>query len=126
MPAYQPLSAKIIYAGESEAAFSAETPTPGTGAAAASQAFALNDGPNENLGFSVQGQFSGAPGAFEIDVMVAENNSAFANYTQLATITTVDTNQNFRYDATVNPSLVCLLLKTRTNAVSVTAYVKKN
>jgi hypothetical protein len=107
--------------------WNAETPTPGTGTTAASQQLALPHTPNvAATPFSVDAKFSGAPGAFEVDVQVAAVDSD-ANYQTVSNgnITTVDsTNNGFHFDATfVNANFVRLLMRTRTNSVSITAYI---
>jgi hypothetical protein len=120
-------SPPILGAGSSANAWTAETPTPGTGGAAASQQFALVVNPGKSgTPFAVDGKFSGAPGAFEVDVQVAGTDSD-ANYQTISNgnITTVDaTNNTFHLDATlVTARYVRLLMRTRTNAVSITATI---
>jgi hypothetical protein len=107
--------------------FSAETPTPGTGTTAASQqvSFASTVAKTGNP-FSVDGKFSGAPGAFEVDVQVAAVD-ADTNYQTISggNITTVDaTNFTFHIDCpTVTARFMRLLVRTRTNSVTLTATV---
>ncbi len=109
------------------ALFSAETPTPGTGTTAASQqvSFATAQG-KVGTPFSVDGKFSGAPGAFEVDVQVAAVD-ADTNYQTISggNITTVDaTNFTFHIDCpTVTAKFMRLLVRTRTNSVTLTATV---
>lgn len=106
--------------------WSAETPTPGNGGASASQQVALTQNPYKNGSpFSVDGKFSGAPGAFEVDVQVA-GADADANYQTCSNcnITTVDsTNNTFHLDFAGNAKFVRLLMRSRTNSVSITATV---
>jgi hypothetical protein len=105
----------------------AETPTPGTGTTAASQqvSFASTIAKTGNP-FSVDGKFSGAPGAFEVDVQVAAVDSD-TNYQTISggNITTVDaTNFTFHIDCpTVITRFMRLLVRTRTNSVTLTATV---
>jgi hypothetical protein len=107
--------------------WNAETPTPGNGTTAASQQVSLI---NASIGkpgtpFSIDGQFSGAPGAFEVDVQVAAKD-ADTNYQTVSNgnITTVDaTNNTFHLDYSGNAKFVRLLMRTRTNSVTVTATV---
>lgn len=104
-----------------------ETPTPGTGTTAASQQLVLNSSGQKNgTPFSVTGKFSGAPGAFEVDIQLAATDSD-TNYQTCAScnVTTVDaTNNTFRLDFWGgNASFVRLLMRTRTNSVSITAQV---
>jgi hypothetical protein len=72
--------------------------------------------------------FSGAPGAFEIDVQVSDVD-VDTQYQTCANgnITTVDaTNQTFHFDgSTVLATFVRLLLRSRTNAVNVTADIHR-
>jgi hypothetical protein len=108
-------------------AWNAETPTPGNGTTAASQQFILLAGNNKSgMPFSVDGKFSGAPGAFEVDVQVAATD-VDTNYQTVSNgnITTVDaTNNTFHLDATlVTARFVRLLMRSRTNAVSITATI---
>jgi hypothetical protein len=108
--------------------WNAETPTPGNGGAAASRQVALVSSQGINAGFSVTGFFAAAPGAFEIDVQVSDVD-ADAQYQTCANgnITTVDaTNNTFHFDgATVMAKFVRLLLRSRTNAVAVTADIRR-
>ena len=105
--------------------WNAETPTPGNGTTAASQQVQINtSGPSKT--FFVDGHFSGAPGAFEVDVQVASNDADTDYQTAAnANITTVDAiNNTFHYDGTlVNTRFVRLLMRTRTNSVSITARI---
>lgn len=107
--------------------WSAETPTPGTGGNSASQQVALQAlGTRSGSPFSVDGKFSGAPGAFEVDVQVAAADSD-TNYQTCSNcnITTVDaTNQTFHLDAVlVNAKYARLLMRSRTNSVTITATI---
>lgn len=126
MPVYNTQNPPAVIGGGGAAAFwTAETPTPGTGGNSASQQFALVTNPGKSgTPFSVDGKFSGAPGAFEVDVQLAATD-ADGNYQTCSNcnITTVDaTNFTFHLDAVnVNARFVRLLMRTRTNAVSITA-----
>jgi hypothetical protein len=107
--------------------WSAETPTPGNGTTAASQQIMLQVQPTKaGTPFSVDGQFSGAPGSFEVDVQVAAIDSD-TNYQTCSNcnITTVDsTNNTFHLDASgVTAKYVRLLMRSRGNSVSITATV---
>ncbi len=107
--------------------WSAETPTPGNGTTAASQQVQLINGSIGKAGtpFSVDGKFSGAPGALEVDVQVAATD-ADTNYQTCSNcnVTTVDsTNNTFHLDYSGNAKYVRLLMRTRTNSVTVTATV---
>lgn len=104
-----------------------ETPTPGNGGASASQQFALMAEIGKNgTPFSVDGQFSGAPGVFELDVQVASIDLDTAYQTiSSGNITTVDsTNNTFHLDGTLtNARFVRLLMRSRTNSVAVWATI---
>ncbi len=103
--------------------WNAETPTPGNGTISASQQVALS---NKGTGtaFSCDAKFSGAPGAFEVDVQVAAVDSD-TNYQTISNgnITTADaTNNTFHIDATLtNAKFMRLLMRSRGNSVSITA-----
>lgn len=107
--------------------WNAETPTPGNGTTAASQQVGLT---NASIGkpgtpLSIDGKFSGAPGAFEVDVQVAAAD-ADTNYQTCSNcnITTVDTTNNtWHLDYSGNAKFVRLLMRSRTNSVTVTATV---
>jgi hypothetical protein len=131
MPAYVPTPPPpySIGPGESVQVWNAETPAAGAGGASASQQVALVRVPGENgTSFSVDGYFSGAPGTFEIDVQAAANDID-AQYQTVASgnLTTVDAvNQTFHFAANAeNARFVRLLMRTRTNAVNVTATIKR-
>ena len=115
MPAY---AAGYAVSGEIVTLFSGESPTPS--ATAASQAVRLRS----NAPFSVAGHFAGDPGVFEADVQAACLDSD-TEYQTVANgnITTVDsTNYTFRYDGLpVGAKFVRLLLRSRTNAVALSA-----
>jgi autotransporter adhesin len=102
-----------------------ESPTPPQGG----QAFDINStmllaGP---LGFAVDGKFSAAPGAFEVDIQVADID-ADANYQTISNgnVTTVDaTNNTFHFDCTwVVAKFARVKLLTRTNAVGFVATIR--
>jgi hypothetical protein len=104
-----------------------ETPTPGNGTTAASQQLTLvSTNGKAGTPFSADGKFSGAPGAFEVDVQVAEQDSD-TNYQTVSNgnIATVDaTNNTFHFDGTlVNARFVRLLMRSRTNSVTITATI---
>lgn len=95
----------------------------------AGQAFAINNtsllaGP---LGFAVDGKFSAAPGAFEVDIQVADVD-ADANYQTISNgnVTTVDaTNFTFHFDCTwIVAKFARVKLLTRTNAVGFVATIR--
>jgi hypothetical protein len=126
-PVYNASSAPNLGPGQVITVWSAETPTPGNGTTAASQQVALTaTGQRAGSPFSVDGKFSGAPGAFEVDVQVASTDLD-TNYQTIANgnITTVDgTNQTFHLDANLTTAkYVRLLMRSRTNAVTITATV---
>jgi len=128
MPAYNSLiPAPSTSRGIADPLWTAETPTPGNGTTAASQQYGMVSRPGV-LGtpFSVHGKFSGAPGVFEIDVQVADTDSD-TEYQTISggLISTVDsTNNTFHFDATTtNARFMRLLMRSRTNSVSITATV---
>jgi hypothetical protein len=127
MPVYNTQNPVTMGPGIVVVVWNAESPTPGTGTTAASQQVALViEGNKPGAPFSVDGKFSGAPGAFEVDVQVASTDSDTSYQTcSNCNITTVDaTNNTFHLDATlVTAKFARLLMRTRTNAVSITATI---
>lgn len=125
---YNTVSPPALQSGSVFTVWSAETPTPGTGGASASQQVSLVPSPDGLTPFSIDGKFSGAPGAFEVDVQVASTD-ADGNYQTCSgcNVTAVDaTNNTFHLDATlVHAVFVRLLMRTRTNSVSITAAVSR-
>ena len=82
-------------------------------------------------GASFELVFSGDPGTFEVDIMVA-NTDQLANYLQLAMINTLGTStvtgaHVARYDMATNvwPKFVAAYVRTLTNAVNVTMTVTR-
>ena len=129
MPTYSntnPPSA--IWPGDSAQVWNTEQPAAGNGGASASSRLALGMQRGSPGGFAVTGFFSGAPGAFEIDVQVSDVDSD-TQYQTVANgnITSVDsTNQTFHFDgSSVLATFVRLLMRSRTNAVNVTADVRR-
>jgi hypothetical protein len=118
----------IIGVRDVQTVWSAESPTPGNGTTAASQQLALAWALDNTTPFSVDAKFSGAPGAFEVDVQVAAVD-ADTNYQTIASgnITSVDaTNNTFHVDCSqVHARFVRLLMRSRTNAVSITATITR-
>jgi hypothetical protein len=129
MPAYSNvLPPSAIWPGDFAQVWNAEQPAAGSGGVSASQRVALGIKEGGPGGFSVTGFFSGAPGSFEIDVQVSDVDSD-AQYQTCANgnITSVDaTNQSFHFDgSTVLATFVRLLMRTRTNAVNITADIRR-
>jgi hypothetical protein len=128
MPAYNAASPPAIGPGESVVVWSAETPTPGNGTTAASQQVRLSEGIRPGTPCSIDGRFSADPGAFEIDVQAASSDND-ADYQTVVNgnLTTRDnTNFTFRFDgSTVVARYLRLLMRSRTNNVSVTARISR-
>jgi len=129
MPSYSNVLPPIaIWPGDFAQVWNAEQPAPGSGGASASQRVALGEKEGGPGGFSVTGFFSGAPGVFEIDVQVSDVD-VDTQYQTCASgnITAVDaTNNTFHFDgANVLATFVRLLLRSRTNAVNVTADIRR-
>lgn len=129
MPAYNNSFPPIgIWPGDTSQVWNAEQPAPGNGGASASQRVALGSQGGAPAGFSVTGFFSGAPGAFEIDVQVSDVDVDSQYQTSLnGNLTVVDaTNQTFHYDGNnVLATFVRLLMRSRTNAVNITADIRR-
>lgn len=127
MPVYSTVNAVTALSnGAGIEVWNAETPTPGNGTTAASQQLSIPDTPNGGLaGISIDGKFSGAPGVFEVDVQVAAIDSD-TSYQTVANgnMTTVDaTNNTFHMDLQTASSFIRLLMRSRTNSVTISAYV---
>jgi len=76
-------------------------------------------------GFSVEVAFSGPPGAFEVDVMVADTDN-YANFIQWTTITQVNGFNVGRVDVLNSwAKYVALYMKTLTNPVSVSGQLTR-
>lgn len=119
----------VAHHGQVITVWSAETPTPGNGTTAASQQVVLTPSAGGDLTpFAIDGKFSGDPGAFEVDVQAAAVD-ADTNYQTVlnGSMTTVDsTNFTFHFDGTlVQTKFVRLLMRSRANAVTVTATVSR-
>lgn len=129
MPAYNNSFPPIgIWPGDTSQVWNAEQPAPGNGGASASQRVAIGSKDATPAGFSVTGFFAGPPGSFEIDVQVSDVDVDSQYQTCLnGNLTVVDgTNNTFHYDgATVLATFVRLLMRTRTNAVNVTADIRR-
>ena len=129
MPAYSASTIPFtISPGDSVQVWNAEQPVAGNGGASASSQVALVFRGTGSPGFGVTGFFAGAPGVFEIDVQVSDVD-ADAQYQTCANgnITSVDaTNNSFHFDGSlVVAKFVRLLMRSRTNAVNVTADIVK-
>lgn len=128
-PVYNASNPIPLGPGQTTVVWNAESPTPGTGTTAASQQVVLSSGSGGgNTPFSVDGKFSGAPGVFEVDVQLASADID-SNYQTCSNcnITTVDaTNNTFHLDAgQAVTRFVRLLMRSRTNAVSITARISR-
>jgi hypothetical protein len=130
VPAYsQGATLYSISPGDQVTLWSAETPAIGSGSTSASTQVALVRCHGEGgTPFSVSGYFSAAPGTFEVDVQVSDQD-VDGQYQTVANgnITTVDsTNQTFHFDgSTINAKFVRLLMRARANAVSITADIRR-
>lgn len=117
-----------IAPGDSYQVWNAEQPAPGNGNASASQEVALTSAGGVGNGISASGFFSGAPGAFEVDIQVSDVD-ADADYQTLAggNITTVDAvNNTFHFeDPYCCAKFVRGLMRSRGNAVNVTLYIRQ-
>jgi len=126
MPAYSntypPYS---VGAGDDANVWSAETPAPGNGGASASAQVALVPSPAGGGAVHFDGKFSGAPGAFEVDCQLAALD-VDGNYQTVANgnVTTADaTNNTFHLEVITNAKFARMLMRTRTNAVSITGSI---
>lgn len=129
MPAYGAVTSYInsLLPGNIETLWSAESPVPGNGGAAASKAVALMPADTNPVPLGIDGKFSGAPGAFAVEVQVAQHDVE-GEYQTISggNLTAVDSvNFTFHLDALVIASFVRLLLRSRANAVSITATARR-
>lgn len=116
-----------LYPGDQQTVFSAEQPVAGT--ASISVAFGVRPAGGPNT-ISVEGFWSGAPGNFEVDLQTADTDAdgmyqiEGTGITQAST--TVNTTANtFRAEfANVTANFGRLLLKSRANAVNLTARIR--
>jgi hypothetical protein len=100
-----------------------ETPAPGNGGASASQRVKI---PPEIKSFFIDAQFSGAPGAFEVDIQAASVDIDSQYQTILnGNQTAVDpVNFTFHYDGVnLKSKFLRLLMRARTNPVAITARI---
>lgn len=120
MPNYGSSLVNSLYQGDVVFLFNAETPSPPQ----ASQAFAFVPMPGiYSQSFAVELQFSGAPGAFEVDIQGADTDvdAAYQTIPTGGTITVANANNYARSEfVPIKSRFVRALLKSRTNAVSST------
>lgn len=122
-----PNGATALEPGDSVLVFNADSPTAGAVANAAganngaSLAVATQRAGGQPYGESWEIAFSGAPGAFEVDVQHADTD-ADANYVNVNSVTAVNANNACRIELPSCWSKFSrLYVKTLTNAVTVTA-----
>jgi hypothetical protein len=113
--------------GQTQQVWSAEQPAPGNGTTAASQQVGMANQPGvAGTPFRVHGFFSAAPGVFEVDVQVSEDD-VDTHYQTISggNITSVDAvNFTFHLDCLAcSTRYARLLMRSRTNAVNVTGYI---
>jgi hypothetical protein len=126
MPAYQTSgSITALYPGDSSTVINAEQPVSGT--ASKQVALSQNQGGGAAQALSVSVNFSGAPGAFEIDLETADIDQDIYYVPNPATLTTVDANNTARGEY---PNIVALFARLRTktqnaNAVNCTAQITR-
>lgn len=117
----------VLYPGDKQLVFNAEQPVAGT--ASISVAFGVRPAGGPNT-VSVEGFWSGAPGNFEIDLQTSDTDADGMYQLEGTAITQasagVNTTANtFRQEfANVTANFGRLLLKTRANAVNLTAAIR--
>jgi hypothetical protein len=126
MPNYNSLLVNAVYPGDQYFLFNAEQPT----APQASQQVCLGNAyDNTNSqGVSIELFFSGAPGAFEVDIQVADTDqdTAYITYPTAGIITTVNANNFARTELVpVKAKFLRARLVSRTNAVNLTVKVSR-
>ncbi len=131
MPAYPGNGLAVPLAYTKQGYFWENEKPPTTYPGSLSQAFFLQrvDATYYPWGFAVEIQFSGNPGAFEVDVMGSETDNA-ANYLKIGSITTatslVTGNYVGRFDTTsLYPMYIALNLVSLANAVNITAKASR-
>jgi hypothetical protein len=124
MPAYVAGSPTQLSYGQVFTVWNGEQPAPGGGGASASSAaFLLALSTKSGTPFGVDIKFAADPGVFEIDIQVAAVDSD-TNYqtVQNGVVNAVDpTNHTYHFDFFGTARFARLLMRTRTNAVNVTA-----
>jgi|ERR1043166_2253898 hypothetical protein len=115
-----------VYPGDQFLLFNAEQPAPPQ----ASQQVCLANPPNAAAvpGAAVEIQFSAPPGAFEVDVQVADTDTdaAYITIPTTGTITAVNANNYARAEfPTLKAKFLRTKLVTRTNAVNLTTKVSR-
>jgi hypothetical protein len=129
MPTYAAKGSVGGQRGDPVTVWAAETPASGSGGASASMAVALPAEYSNGLRpFSVSCKFAGAPGVFEDDIQVADQD-VDANYQTIqgGVINTVDATQNtYIVDVPTNTHRFArILCRTQNaNAVAKTATIK--
>lgn len=113
--------------GDSVQLWNAEQPVPGSGGVSATAPLALALSPGKDTQIEVDGFFSGTPGVFEIDVQAADVDAdAQYNVISSGVINAVDSvNQTFHFDFKIVARFVRLLMRSRANAVNVTAALRR-
>jgi len=79
------------------------------------------------FGFAIEGNFTAAPGSFEIDVMASESDID-ASYIMIGAITTINGNNYFRFDGVPTlayPRFIRLLVVSLTNDVNLNARITR-
>lgn len=115
--------AKLIRYNEQQYFWNGETITSGLSAA---WELSRTTGTYYPWGFAVEVQFSGAPGAFEVDVMGSESDTQ-GSYVKLGSITTVNASNYGRFDNVTSfyPKFVALSMASLANGVTVTAKLTR-
>lgn len=137
MPSFSSISSYVqsLQPGQTIVVFNAEQPAAGSTSASASVPVSIAGSKNgAPVGLAVDLSFSAAPGAFEVDVLVADvvlvaGAISFTGFTLLngGAITAVDANNNAHLELpNVTARFICLLIKTRTNAVNLTARITRS
>lgn len=129
MPAYNTARSYVVspLPGDAFQVWNAEQPAPGNGGASASQQVAIALSPGKPTAIEVDGFFSAAPGVFGIEIQAALNDVEAQYQTILnGAMTAVDANNfTFHFDGEIVARFVRLLMRSRTNAVNVTASIRR-
>lgn len=123
MPGYQNGQATLLRTNQQKFLLNNETVAAG-GASIAVQLDRISNS-FYPWGFSVQVKFGAAPGAFEIDVQVADTDNN-TDYISVAQIQSANASNVGRVDVTTFfPRFVRVIVVTLTNAVGVTALITR-
>jgi hypothetical protein len=129
MPKYVAGSGPSIAPGDTFQVWVNETPVAGNGGVSASQPVCpTNGGSIGGRGYVFKGQFSGAPGAFEVDCQESDVDTDTAYQTIAGgNVVAVDAiNNTFDFEAPqAGAKFLRMLMRTLTNSVTINGYIRQ-